>query len=230
MQDIQSNISRILERIASAAERSGRDSQDVRLVAVSKRKPIELIESAMACGQIIFGENYLQEAQEKIQHIGAGPQWHFIGHVQSNKAKAAAELFDCIETLDRLKLAKALEKHLVALNKTMDVLIQVNVGREEQKSGVLPEDAEALLKELSAFEHIKVQGLMTMPPYALDAEQTRPYFRALKSLADELTLKGLLGHDGPAELSMGMSGDFEVAIEEGATLVRVGTALFGARE
>lgn len=229
MNSIAENLDHILGRIEAAVRRAGRPPGSVRLVAVSKGKPASLIREAIGAGHLVFGENYLQEAEEKIAQLGKGPSWHFIGHLQSNKAGAAACLFDCIETVDRLKLARALEKQLARLERRIAVLVQVNVGREPQKSGVLPEETEKLLRALQDFSHLEVKGLMTIPPYSPESEKTRPYFRELKGLAALLEEKGLLGSRYPTELSMGMSDDFEVAIEEGATLVRVGTALFGAR-
>ena len=229
MGTIAGNIETIRARIRAAAERVGRDPQSVRLVAVSKHQSLEAIREAMAAGQVVFGENYLQEAEDKVAALGLGLVWHCIGHLQSNKARIAAEIFDCIETIDRLKLAKALETRLAELGKTMPVLIQVNVGGEEQKAGVAPKEAGQLCRELQQFPHLKLQGLMTMPPFVDDPEESRPYFRQLRLLGEELTAQGLLGQHGAVEFSMGMSGDFEVAIEEGATLVRVGTALFGER-
>lgn len=229
MSSVGINLEKIRARITTAARRAGRDPQSIRLVAVSKRKPLEMIREAFGAGQVLFGENYLQEAQEKIEQFGPGPAWHFIGHLQSNKAKAAAELFACVETVDRLKLGRALEKRLAELGRKMSVLVQVNVGREPQKAGVLPEDAAQLCRDLQQLPHLELKGLMTMPPYSDNPEDTRPYFRQLRVLAEQITELGILGQSGPVELSMGMSGDFEVAIEEGATLVRVGTALFGER-
>ena len=226
---IKENIQHVRERIKAAAIRAGREPDSVKLVAVSKRKPVELIRDAVNCGQLIFGENYLQESKEKISILGRNLTWHFIGHLQTNKAKAAAELFQVIETVDRLKLANGLEKHLAALNRTMDILVQVNVGREPQKGGVLPEDAEKLIREISLCSHLKVKGLMAMPPFLVDSEAVRPFFREVRQIGKDLAAKGLLERHGPLELSMGMTGDFEVAIEEGATSVRVGTALFGPR-
>lgn len=220
----------IRQRMAAAARRAGRDSGSVRLVAVSKRVPVDRIAEAVAAGQLLFGENYLQEATEKIGRLDPAINWHFIGHLQSNKTKAAAELFGMVETVDRLKLAKALDKHAAAAGRTLSVLMQVNVGREPRKAGAAPEAAETLLREINALGHLAVKGLMTMPPFFDQPERARPFFRELRLLSEELAGKGLLGAHGPIELSMGMSGDFEVAIEEGATLIRVGTALFGARE
>ena len=229
MGTVAENIEAIRARIRAAAERAGRDPDSVRLVAVSKRQSLAAIREAMACGQRVFGENYLQEAEEKVAALGQGLVWHCIGHLQSNKARIAAEIFDCIETLDRPKLAKALEIRLAELGKIMPILVQVNVGGEAQKAGVAPKDAGQLCRELQQLSHLRLQGLMTMPPFAEDPEESRGYFRQLRLLGEELTAQGLLGQHGPVQLSMGMSGDFEVAIEEGATLVRVGTALFGER-
>ncbi|MBU0485602.1 MAG: YggS family pyridoxal phosphate-dependent enzyme [Proteobacteria bacterium] len=229
MSEIKENLEKIRDRISTAARRAGRSADSVRLVAVSKKMPFEKVQEAMACGQMLFGESYLQEARQKIASIGAGPTWHFIGHVQSNKAKGAAELFDTIETVDRLKLARELDRNLAEAGRQMSILIQINIGREAQKSGVLPEGAEALLAKINELPNLQIKGLMTMPPFLPDPEAVRPYFRQLRLLAEKLEKSGLLGLHGKVELSMGMSGDFEVAIEEGATLVRVGTAIFGDR-
>ena len=226
---VAENIETILGRIRAAAKRSGRDPRSVRLVAVSKRQSLAAIREALAAGQIMFGENYLQEAEDKVAALGQGPVWHCIGHLQSNKARTAAEIFDCIQTIDRLKLAKALEGRLAELGKSMPVLVQVNVGGEAQKAGVAPEEAGQLCRDLQQFPHLIVQGLMTMPPFVDTPEESRGCFRQLRLLGEEIASQGLLGQHGVVELSMGMSGDFEVAIEEGATLVRVGTALFGER-
>ncbi|MCX5865096.1 MAG: YggS family pyridoxal phosphate-dependent enzyme [Deltaproteobacteria bacterium] len=229
MGTVAENIETIRARIRAAAERAGRDPESVRLVAVSKHQPLTAIREAMAAGQVVFGENYLQEAEDKVAALGQGLVWHCIGHLQSNKARIAAEVFDCIETIDRLKLAKALETRLAELGKTMPVLVQVNVGGEAQKAGVSPKEAKQLCHELQQFPHLRLQGLMTMPPFVENPEESRACFRQLRLLGENLVAQGLLGQHGSMELSMGMSGDFEVAIEEGATLVRVGTALFGER-
>jgi len=218
-----------------AALRVNRSPADIKLVAVSKRVPSEKVLRAIECGQYSFGENYVQEAQEKIPLIrknrdGNKISFHFIGKLQSNKAKKAAELFDVIETIDSLKLARTLEKLLASSHKTLTAYLQVNIGKEEQKSGVMPEDCEHILQELSQLQHLKIAGLMTMPPYFSNPEDVRPYFRKMKKLSEKLIEKKLLGQQTPVELSMGMSGDFEVAIEEGATVVRIGTAIFGARD
>ena len=231
---IQNNLTAINNRIATAALRVNRSPADITLVAVSKRIPDEKIMQAIDYGHYTFGENYVQEALDKIHSITKKQirnkiSFHFIGKLQSNKAGKAAELFDVIETIDSVKLARALEKHLSILNKTLTAYLQVNIGREKQKSGIMPEDCEQLLQELSQFKHLNIVGLMTMPPYFDDPEDVRPYFRQLRQLSEKLPANGLLGQHASVELSMGMSGDFEVAIEEGATVVRVGTAIFGSR-
>ncbi len=232
---LQDNLTTISNRINEAALRVNRSPADIKLVAVSKRVPSEKVLGAIECGQYMFGENYVQEAQEKIPLIRKeieenGISFHFIGKLQSNKAKKAAELFDVIETIDNIKLAATLEKHLASSNKPLTAYLQVNIGKEKQKSGVMPEDCEQILQDLTQFQHLKIVGLMTMPPYFSDPEDVRPFFRQMKKLSEKLVEKKLLGIQAPVELSMGMSGDFEVAIEEGATVVRIGTAIFGARD
>ena len=231
---ICNSIATIRKQIATAASLSNRRPDDITLVAVAKRFSKEKIADAIECGQFIFGENYIQESSEKIPYINKAYAnhnitWHFIGKLQTNKARKAAELFDVIETVDNIKLATALEKHLAALGKSIKIYIQVNIGREQQKSGVLPENCAHLLEQLAGFKHLKIIGLMAMPPYSTDPEKNRPFFKKMRDLADSLVSGKLIGADQPVELSMGMSGDFEVAIEEGATVIRVGTALFGQR-
>lgn len=219
----------ILERIATAALRAGRRPDEIRLVAVSKTVGLDRVQEAVRVGQEIFGENYLQEAAGKIAGVGGGARWHFIGHLQSNKACQAAELFDMVETVDRLKVARLLNEHCKALDRCLDILVQVNVGEESQKAGVHPAEAELLLEQLQEFPWLRVMGLMTIPPFFDAPEKVRPFFKKLRLLSERFKARNLLGRHGAVELSMGMSGDFEAAIEEGATLVRVGTALFGSR-
>lgn len=223
---LHSRLAEIRERIATAAERSGRRAEDVTLVAVSKRVPAARLQEAAAAGQVLFGENYLQEAADKIAAL-PGMGWHFIGGVQSNKVGQIAELFQAVETVDRLKIAQALERQLARLNKLMPVYAQVNIGREPQKSGVLPEHIVELVVGIAGCPHLRLAGLMAMPPYHPIPEASRVFFRQMKELADDLLQRGLVPH--ALGLSMGMSADFEIAIEEGATLVRVGSALFGER-
>ena len=226
---LSENYGRIIATMARAAERAGRDPQTVRLVAISKQVPIKLIREAIDCGQTVFGENYLQEATGKITQLPDTLCWHYTGHLQSNKARQAAELFDVIETVDSLKLALALDRHARALNRQLSVLIQVNIGREPQKSGVLPEETAALAGSIKKETGLRLAGLMTLPPYSDGPERSRPYFRRLRELAGQMAAHNLFADNTRVELSMGMSDDYPVAIEEGATIVRVGTALFGAR-
>jgi hypothetical protein len=225
--DIAANLAQVRERIAAAARAAGRDPSEVRLVAVSKTKPAAAVRQAWEAGQVLFGENYVQEARDKIAQVGPGPVWHLIGHLQSNKAKLAASLFAVVETVDRPKIARALDRHARELGKELGVLLQVNVSGEPQKSGCSPEEAEALAQEVAELPGLRLMGLMTMPPFFDQPERARPYFARLRELAQRLARN--LPPGSMEELSMGMSGDFEVAIAEGATLVRVGTAIFGAR-
>ncbi|WP_136805306.1 YggS family pyridoxal phosphate-dependent enzyme [Desulfosediminicola flagellatus] len=226
---IAENIETIKSNIITAAKECGRDPEDIQLVAVSKRFPVSAIEEAITCGHKVFGENYIQEAEEKYKTVGGKCHLHFIGHLQSNKAKIAARIFDVIETVDSLKLAKALNRHLEPLNRTIDILLQVNIGHDDAKSGVNPEAAEEILRELNLLSNIRVIGLMTMPPFTDDPELARPHFRELRLLADQLNQKDLFPQTNKVELSMGMSNDYHIAIQEGATIIRVGTAIFGHR-
>ena len=224
---IDQNLALVRREIDRAARQAGRDPSQVTLVAVSKTKPAQAVAEALAAGQTVFGENYVQEAVDKIPAVGPGPEWHFIGHLQSNKAKVAAGLFDWVQTLDRLKLIRALDRHAGEAGRVIQVLIQVNVGGEAQKAGCTPAEAPALAELAAAAPNLKLRGLMTMPPFFDQPERVRPLFAELRRLAETL------GRDLPAgsmdHLSMGMSGDFVAAIAEGATLVRVGTAIFGSR-
>ncbi len=226
---IRHNLEEVKAHIAAVAGQCGRDKNSVRLVAVSKRFPADAIMEARQAGQHIFGENYIQEAREKYDRIGDEVSFHFIGHLQSNKAKTAAAIFSMIETIDRKKVAAALHKHLLDLNKKLDILIQVNIGLDQKKSGVSPDAAERLLLDIQEYTMLQPRGLMTMPPITEDPEDSRPYFKQLKSLADDLQKKKLFFDNKNVELSMGMTNDYHVAIEEGATLVRIGTAIFGER-
>jgi len=226
---IAQNIEKIKKTIEATARDCGRDPAGIRLVAVSKRFPVEVMIEAQSAGHYLFGENYLQEAAEKKAIVGDSLQLHFIGHLQSNKAKTAAQIFSMVETVDRYKIGTALNKHLEALGHKLDILVQVNVGLESVKSGVLPNKTEDLLIQLNDLKNLRLKGLMTMPPFTEDPEETRPYFRTLRLLGEEMQSKGLLVPDGDIELSMGMSSDYHIAIEEGATLIRIGTAIFGNR-
>ncbi len=223
------NLYRLKEKIAAIAERCGRDPRGIELLAVSKRMTAEQIREAYHCGQHLFGENFVQEAVEKIPQLAPSLRWHFIGHLQSNKARHAARLFAMVETVDRLRLAAELNKHAAACGRTLDILVQVNVGEEPQKSGIAPQNVEQFVTELGTLQHLRVRGLMTIPPYAVDPELARPFFRTLKELADRCRDRGLFADNNSVVLSMGMSGDYPVAIEEGATQLRIGTAIFGER-
>jgi len=201
----------------------------IRLLAVSKTMPAEVVQDSIEAGISNLGENYIQEAREKINALAAYPvTWHFIGHLQSNKAKYAVRLFDLIHSVDSLKLAQELNKYAKKNDKIQAILIQVNVAKEVSKSGVYVEDTLQLLKEVSRLENIAVKGLMTMPPFFNAPEKARPYFTALRELRDQIKMEAI-PNISMDELSMGMTGDFEAAIEEGATIVRIGTAIFGDR-
>lgn len=226
---IGNTLSQLLETIAQTAKKAGRAPEEIKLVAVSKTVDFDLMQEAMGHGQILFGENYLQEAASKIARFPPTVDWHFIGHLQSNKVKQAVDLFNVIETVDRWKIAEAVDSHAKMLNKKMSILLQVNIGREKQKSGVVPEEAEVLLQQIAQKTDLSVLGLMTLPPFFSDPEKSRPYYRELRHLAQQLTGRNLFADDAHVALSMGMSNDFHVAIEEGATFVRIGTALFGER-
>lgn len=227
---IAENLEIVRKTIQRTAENCGRNPNDIRLVAVTKTCPATAIQEAMLSGQYLFGENYIQEAERKIAEIAPAAQFHYIGHLQSNKARIAAQIFQMIETIDSLKLALTLNRHLVQIGKTMDILIQVNTGNDAKKSGASPEDAENLVREVSSLTNLNVRGLMTMPPFFDNPEKVRPYFRQLRSLAENLREKNLFHDNKKVEISMGMSNDYPVAIAEGATLVRVGTAIFGSRQ
>ncbi len=223
------DVGAVQARIAQAAERVGRDPKEVTIVAVTKSHPLDAVRLAAANGLREVGENRVQEAVEKQDAWPDAPvHWHLIGHLQRNKAKAAVGRFVLIHSLDSIRLADALEQAAAAKNVVQDVLIEVNVAKEEQKSGVMPEEAEALAKHAAGLKHLKVQGLMTVAPFTDDEKVLRGTFRALRELRE-----GLFCHLPPASrpthLSMGMSNDFEIAIEEGATMVRLGTVLFGER-
>ena len=234
--EIGERLAAIEARIAAAAERSGRRREDIRLVAVSKRQPVERVIAAVRAGVRDLGENRVQEARDKRAELLAGigdapaPRWHLIGNLQRNKAALACELFDSIETVDREPLARALGRHAYGHGRRLPVLLQVNVSREPQKSGVAPdpEAAAALLAACNGEPGLEVVGLMAIPAAQSAPENSRPAFAQLRSLRD--TLRSEPGGAGLTQLSMGMSGDFEIAIEEGATSVRVGTALFGDRQ
>lgn len=226
---MKNKIETIRRRMDEAAFACGRDPKSVRLVAVSKTYPASAVEEAIGAGATVFGENYIQESIEKVAALKeAQISWHFIGHLQSNKAKYAVKLFDLIHSVDSLKLAAAIGKEAKKIGKVQEILVQVNIGQEASKSGAAIEEAEALVSDIAGIENLSVKGLMGMPPFFGEPEKARPYFRTLREISDRIKEKGVPGVT-MAELSMGMTGDFEVAIAEGATLVRIGTAIFGAR-
>ena len=229
MVDVGANYRSILERISTAAAKVGRDAREVRLLAASKSQPVDALRAALAAGVVLVGENYVQEAQEKKRQLAdAKVEWHMIGHLQRNKAKLAVELFDVIESLDNLALARELDKEAAKLSKIVRTFIEVNLAGEESKTGIAKGEVAGLLETISRLDHLSVEGLMTVPPYRENLEDVRPYFRELRELRDSLNSLNLPNVQ-LKELSMGMTHDFTVAIEEGATIVRVGTALFGPR-
>jgi pyridoxal phosphate enzyme (YggS family) len=226
---LKDRLERINERIRKAADNCGRSADSVKLIAVSKTMPAETVREAIEAGVTDLGENYIQEAREKVNALAtADVNWHFIGHLQSNKAKYAVRLFDMIHSVDSVKLARELNKWAGKNGKVQSVLVQVNVAREETKSGIYVEDTIDLLKRVGELENISVKGLMTMPPYFNAPEKVRPFFASLRKLRDQINAESI-PNITLDELSMGMTGDFEAAIEEGATMVRIGTAIFGER-
>lgn len=220
---LHENLRQVRDRISSAAERAGRDPNDVKLVAVSKTHPASVVNEAIEAGHTIFGENKVQEAERKIVEVGRDrAEWHLIGHLQSNKARKAVQLFDVIHSLDSVELARRLERICEEDGRgQLSVFVQVDLAGEETKSGIPESALPELVAYLKTCRHLKFNGLMILPPFFDDPEDARPYFKRLRELRDEVLPGG--------ELSMGMSHDLEVAIEEGATVIRVGTAIFGSR-
>lgn len=225
---ISRNLADIRQRIRTAAEAAGRDPSSVRLVAVSKTRPAADIIEAFRAGQTVFGENYVQELTVKLDQLQEPVEWHVIGHLQSNKVKYIAGRVALIHSVDRLSLAEEISRQWGKLGRICHVLIQVNISGESTKSGTTEEGALQLVKDCALLPNIRVQGLMTMPPFFDDPEAARPYFAELRRLSRAIDAAGIPDVE-MRELSMGMSGDFEAAIQEGATLVRVGTAIFGER-
>lgn len=227
---IQSNLKKIHDDIRAAAQKSGQDASRVTLIAVSKKKPPEMIQQAIDAGQKDFGENYIQEAMEKIDLLGRKSAiWHFIGHLQSNKAKFAVKYFDLIHTVDKVKLAKEINRQAQKIGKMQEILLQVNISQETTKSGAKENEIVAIAKQVYRFDNLHISGLMCMPPFFDDPEDARIYFKRLKQISKDIEALNL-PNTSMTHLSMGMSNDFPVAVEEGATLVRVGTAIFGARQ
>lgn len=223
---LEKNYSDLCAGIRQATEKAGRDPGSVRLLAVSKKVPAERLRILWGLGHRLYGENRVQEARVKIPDMPAGGEWHFIGGLQTNKAKEAVEWFDVIESVDRVELAQELQKRAETAGKNLKVLLEINVGGEAAKHGAKPEQAEQLLRTVNGLSRLEVRGLMAIPPFREEPEQARPFFRKLREIRD--SLEQVCGAGLP-DLSMGMSHDFPVAIAEGATLVRIGTALFGPR-
>ena len=225
MSTIKENLLSVMERMEKAARRAGRDPKEVNLVAVSKTVEVARIKEAIEAGVTILGENYVQEAQKKIEEIGNSVCWHFIGHLQSNKAKYAVLLFGMIHSVDSIPLVEELSRRAEQAGQVMNVMIEINLSKEATKFGTDEEQLLNLARRIRDSKHLSLEGLMTMPPYFDSPEMSRPYYVALRELKEKMVREGI----PLKELSMGMSNDFEVAIEEGATFVRVGTAIFGPR-
>jgi len=201
---------------------------DVLMVVAAKTRTPEEVRSAVDAGVKIIGYNYVQEAEQMFEHLGNSVQWHLIGHLQRNKAKKAVQLFDMIETIDSRRIAESVDRHCADMEKVMPVLIEINSGRESNKTGVLPEDVDDMVREINAFSHLRIEGLMTMGPRFGNPEDARPYFKATKMAFDRLKKSGIPNVE-MQYLSMGMSNSYQIAIEEGANIVRIGTKLFGGR-
>jgi len=225
---VAQNIRQVREEIAAAASRAGRSPSAVRLMAVTKTVDDARIAEAIRAGVEIIGENYVQEAKRKIEALGKSCEWHLIGHLQTNKAKYAVHLFDMVHSVDRMELAVELDRRARAAGRVVPVLIEVSAAGEETKSGVPLDAAPALIRAVAPLENLAIRGLMTMPPFFDDPEEARPYFRTLRELRDRIAAEAIPRVE-MAELSMGMTGDYTVAVEEGATIVRVGRGIFGER-
>ncbi len=226
MSTIKENLLGVMEKIEKAARKVGRDPNEIKLVAVTKTVEAARIKEAIEAGASILGENYIQEAQKKIEEIGHPVSWHFIGHLQSNKAKYAIRLFDMIHSLDSIPLAEELNRRAEQADRVIKVMVEVNLSKEATKFGTDEETVLNLAKRIHHLNHLYLEGVMTMPPYFDSPEMSRPYYIALREVKERMVKEGI----PMKELSMGMSNDFEIAIEEGATYVRVGTAIFGARK
>jgi pyridoxal phosphate enzyme (YggS family) len=228
MVDVATNYRKILNRVNEASAQCGRNPKDVKLLGAAKAQSVEAIRAAISAGVALIGENYVKETKEKKDQVTASVEWHMIGHLQRNKVKAAIELFDVIESLDNLALAREIDKEAGKRGKIVRVFVEVNLGGEESKSGIAKNSVVSLLDEAAKLSCLRVEGLMTVPPFCENLEEVRPYFRELNKLRRKLSELRLPNVD-LRELSMGMTHDYVVAIEEGATIVRIGTALFGPR-
>ena len=225
---IRENLEIVEQNIQNACKRAGRDRSEVTLIAVSKTKPVSDIRQAMDCGITVFGENKVQEIKDKTEEIKEPLSWHMIGHLQANKVKYLPGRVCMIHSVDNIKLAQEIEKQFAKTDEKIDVLIEVNMAQEESKFGLSPEDAPSFVKEICELPHLNIRGLMTIAPYTEDPESNRQYFKGLRGLKEQINSMKLPGVSMDT-LSMGMTGDYEVAIEEGATFVRVGTGIFGER-
>ena len=229
MVDVAANYRKIIDRISEAALRIGRNPREIKLLAAAKSQSVELVQAAIAAGVRLIGENYVQEAEEKRHAISEAVEWHMIGHLQRNKVKAALNTFDLIQSLDSVALARELDKEGRRNGKTVRTLIEINLGDEQSKSGIGRDKVAELVERVSELAHLQVEGLMAVPPFKENPEEIRPYFRSLREL--QVELQGWKIPNGSFnELSMGMTHDYPIAVEEGATIVRIGTALFGARK
>lgn len=226
---LQDNFREVEQRIEAACRRSGRDPKEVTLIAVSKTKPVEMLQEAYDFGTRIFGENKVQELTEKYDQLPKDIHWHLIGHLQRNKVKYIIDKVDLIHSVDSVRLAEAIDKEAQKHGITANILIEVNVAGEESKFGISPEENESFIEKIAGFSHIKVCGLMTIAPFVENPEENRPYFQRLRKLSVDIAAKKV-NNVTMSILSMGMTNDFEVAVEEGATMVRVGTGLFGVRD
>jgi pyridoxal phosphate enzyme (YggS family) len=229
MMGVEDKIRHVREVMAEAARRSGRPPEAIRLMAVTKTVDDDRIRAAMKAGVEIIGENYVQEAKRKIELLGKSGEWHLIGPLQTNKAKVAVRLFDMIHSVDRPELAAELDRRARAAGRVVPILVEVNISGEASKSGVPPHSTLELIRRIAPLENLSIRGLMTMPPWFDDPEESRPYFRALRELRDRIAAEAV-PRVAMRELSMGMTDDYAVAIEEGATIVRIGRGIFGERE
>ncbi len=226
---LEENIANIKSRIKFAAERAGRNPKNIDIVAVTKTITPEIIQKAVDSGLVLLGENRVQEARDKKELVNGNVQWHLIGHLQRNKVKMALDLFSMIQSVDSLPLAEEIQKRAEQIQQTIDVLVQVNIGREKTKYGTDPDNTKSFIEKIALFPNLKVRGLMAIAPFKQNPEDVRPYFRQLREIFENIK-QTHIDNVNMEYLSMGMSNDFEVAVEEGANMLRIGTGIFGARE
>ena len=226
---LEENIANIKSRIKFAAERAGRNPKNIDIVAVTKTITPEIIQKAVDSGLVLLGENRVQEARDKKELVNGNVQWHLIGHLQRNKVKMALDLFSMIQSVDSLPLAEEIQKRAEQIQQTIDVLVQVNIGREKTKYGIDPDNTKSFIEKIALFPNLRVRGLMAIAPFKQNPEEVRPYFRQLREIFENIK-QTHIDNVNMEYLSMGMSNDFEVAVEEGANMLRIGTGIFGARE